>query len=713
MKKNHVSRIVALVLAFALVIGGMTTTAFAAWTDIDPDRKYTAQFDTLQELAEYEERLNVQIGQESFILLKNENETLPLESYERYVTVLGTAADTPSTGGGSGALSRPYNNNAAVSGVKQSASLIYDALELAGIKYNPRTKTRYLTVNPEPIGGSGMGGGLYREGGHYMEEVEDGDYDVEFGGRYFKAIKDGSLAGADDNYGIYGDAAIVFLSRSGSEGADNFAHSVQGHKDQTEHYSTLSDSEYELLAYAKYHFDKIIVILNTPAVLEIGNIQDDDEIGAVVWVGQTGWNGIEGLGAMLVGDVDFSGRTVDFWMRDMKTDPTYYNFGNYSQALYAMNGEYELRDGSNVVVSNDDNTVLMLGDPGNKTYSTREHAIDYAEGIFMGYRYYETVAAELTAAGEDGEAWYQEVTLYPFGYGLSYTTFEQEIVDVEGDINDKDGELTVSVKVTNTGDFAGKEVVQLYSTAPYFEGEIDKPEVALVQFEKTGLLKPGKSQIVKLTFAVKDLANFDYNDANANDYCGYELEEGDYKLSIRANSHVELDAVTLTCTEAGQWDEDGNPETPNNIFSQDLDTEWGAFNTNAYFWTESEEDHYLHRDMLLDYYEDLTQLSWLLTDDNYFKDEAFNILYERQYFNSYMDHDNKMTQEVETDYVNAWTKTKEDIPESWTQGAGVVDEATGMYPITLGDMIGVPFDDPLWDEFLNQLTWEELTASLM
>jgi len=713
--KKHVSKLVSMALAAAMVIGGMpTTAALAAWDDIDADRKYTAQFDNLQDLAEYEEQLNVQIGQESFVLLKNEGETLPLQAWEKNVTVLGTAADTPSTGGGSGALSQPYRNNPAVEGVSTRASLIYDALELAGINYNPRMRERYLTVNPVSIGGGGMGGGLYREGGHYMEEVEEGaEYDAEFGGRYFKAIKDGSMAGADDNFSVYGDAAIVFLSRSGSEGADNFAHSVQGHKDQTEHYSTLSDSEYELLAYAKYNFDKIIVVLNTPAVLEIGAIEDDPEIGAVVWVGQTGWNGIEGLGKMLTGEVDFSGRLVDFWMRDMKTDPTYYNFGNYSQALYAQTGEYTLSDGTNNIISNGSNTVLMLGDPANATYSNREHAIDYTEGIFMGYRYYETVAADLTAAGADGEAWYQDVTLYPFGYGLSYTTYEQEIVGVEGDINDPNGELTVTVKVTNTGNYAGKDVVQLYSTAPYFEGEIDKPEVALVQFEKTGMLKPGKSEEVKLTFAVKDLANFDYNDANANDYCGYELEPGDYKLSIRNNSHDELDAVTLTCETAGQWDEDGNPDTPNNIFSQDLDTEWGAFNTNAYFWTESEEDHYLHRYMLLDYYEDLTQLTWLATDDNYFKDEAFNVLFNRQYFNSYMDNDNKLTQEVETDYVNAWTKTKEDIPENWTQGAGVIDEATGMYPITLADMTGVAFDDPKWDEFLNQLTWEELTASEM
>lgn len=702
MKKKMISKVLSMALAFTLLVGG-SGTAFASWTDdISASRTYSAQFDTADELMAYDAALNIEIAKEGFVLLKN-NGALPLAKDERMVTVLGSEADTISTSGtGSGSQERPGVVMGSDYAAEEAATL-FQSLEAVGITANPRVRERYLTVNPLTISGStGNFGSIYSEGGHYMDLAEDGA--VEFDGQGYNPITDGtgSLDGVDDLYSLYGDAAIVVLVREGSEGADNPSNNVEGHSDPTDHYFMLSDSEKELIAYAKYHFSKVIVILNTPGVMEIGALEDDEEIDAIIWAAQAGWNGIMALGEILVGNVNPSGHVVDFWMRDFESDPTWYNFGNYSTASYIVNGTYE----TDYITTG--NTTVQMGKDVTSEYTNTEYVSDYAEGIFMGYRYYETVAADL---GEAGEAWYQSVTTYPFGHGLSYTTFTQSIEEVEGNLNDPDGEIVVTVKVTNTGKVAGKEVVQLYSTPPYFEGEIDKAAVNLVDFTKTQLLESGESETVQLTIAVKDLASFDYNDANGNGFEGYELEAGDYILSIRANSHDMLDERVLTAEIGLTWDEDGNPDTPNNIFSQDVDSVWGQYNTLAHTWTESGEDHYLTRSQLIDGdgAADLTGLAWLVTDDNLFTDMAFGILDTRTQVFSYEDYDDVKTPEVETDYENVWVRTEEDIPSTWTQGTGVLDE-NGQYALIVTDMKGVAYDDPQWDEFINQLTWEEVAT---
>lgn len=697
---NRKSKIISLLLAASMLTATMST-ASASWTDeISSDRVYTTQFDTADELMAYDAELNIRIAEEGFVLLKN-NGALPLAASERSVTVLGSEADTISTGGsGSGSQSHPGDAMGS-DYASEDPSTLFDSLEAVGIKANPRIRERYLTVNPAEIDSDAFGS-LYTENGHYMVEADDGV--VEYDGRYYNPVTDGtgSLDGVDDNYMIYDDAAIIVLVREGSEGADNPSHNVGGHSDVTDHYLSLSDSERELIAYAKYHFDKIIVVLNAASVMEVGALEDDEDIDAIIWAGQAGWNGIMALGEILVGDVNPSGHVVDFWMRDFETDPTWYNFANYTAASYAVNGEWT----TDLIASG--NQTPQMGKDVTSEYTNTEYCSDYAEGIFVGYRYYETVAEEL---GDEGEDWYRSVTTYPFGHGLSYTTFSQSIEAVEGNLGDADGKICVTVKVTNTGDVAGKEVVQLYSTPPYYEGEIDKSSVNLVNFAKTDELKPGESEIVTLTIAVKDLASFDYNDANGNDFYGYELEEGNYILSIRTNSHDVIEQVTMTADEALYWDEDGNPDTPNNVLSQDLDSEWGQFNTLSYTWTESGEEHYLHRDMLVEDGEvsDLTELSWLVTDDNMFIDEAFAVLNGRYQVYSYEDFDDIKTSEVETDYENVWVRTEDDIPDTWTQGAGTLNE-NGMYDITIQDMKGVDYDDEMWDEFINQLTWDEIAA---
>ena len=397
-------------------------------------------------------------------------------------------------------------------------------------------------------------------------------------------------------------------------------------------------------------------------------------------------------------------------MNKFESDPTWYNFGNYSGANYTVNGEFlKPEEGETGPLGNASEVLLWAPDMGhdpNGAATNDNTAVDYAEGIYVGYRYYETVADDL---GEAGEAWYDDNVVYPFGYGLSYTTFSQEIVNVEGDLSGATGEITVTVRVTNTGTVAGKEVVQIYSTLPYTVGGIDKSSVNLVGFAKTDMLRAGASQTVDITFDVKELASFDYDDANDNDYSGYELEAGSYVLSLRANSHDVIDTRTFECEQALYWDEDGNPQTPNNIFSQ-TGNAWEYANTAANNWTVSGTDHYLHRDDLINDEgtgaADLDGLSWLLTDDNAFTDEAFNVLAHRNNNTMAADYDNWLTSEVEDNYQNLWIKTEDDM-EGLTQGEGTVG-ANGLYDTILYDMKGVAYDDPAWDAFIDQVTWEEM-----
>lgn len=695
---SFVGIVVALILAVSLItVPAYTSNAEAASTSGNA-KTYESQYDSLEDTIQAGKDLNLEIAAEGFILLKNKDGALPLAKDERKVTVLGAQADSLAYGGGGSGGQGTPGKDSKVAGKKTD---IFDGLEAAGITANPRIRDRYLTVNPvamarEPSSFSTN----YRESGHYMEKVTTGG-EVEFAGNSYKSIANGSLAGADGNLYMYDDAAIVVISRSGAEGADNPSHNVDGHSDVNEHYLELDDAEKELMAYAKKHFGKIIVIINSPAVMELGCLEYDDSVGAILWIGQPGWNGTMVIGDILTGKINPSGRTVDFYMTDFTSDPVWYNSTDYTQALYAHTGEYR-NDDLGVTIA--PHTIPMGKTDGSEATNNQE-MIDYAEGIYVGYRYYETVAAEL---GEKGEEWYSSNVLYPYGHGLSYTNFTQKIVKTEGDLKNANGKVTINVEVKNTGSVAGKEVVQLYSTPPYTKGGIEKAAVNLVGFAKTGKLAPGASETVEIEIAVKDLASFDYNDKNKNDFCGYELEKGDYVLSIRKNSHIALDSKTLSCETALTWDEDGNPDTPNNIYSQPIDSKWGQYNTLSNAWTTSGTDHYLTRDKLVvdGKVSDLKELSWMIAndgEDNEFVDDAFAVLNSRYSNDVSKDFDNAKTFEKETDYENLWIV--KEVPANWTQ-------ASGNYNIKYNDMAGVALDDAKWDTFLNQLTWEELVNSI-
>lgn len=717
--KKTLKAVTSLALSVMLSLTSLTASANIA-SNLNPSVKYRAAYESMTEVEDASAKLNIQLEGEGAVLLKNADKALPLAAGSK-VTVLGSTADTLATGGsGSGGQTKPAGDN-----TPDAPITLFASLEAAGIEVNASVKAEY--EKPELAPKTLTYSGNSYDGGHYMDKAdEDAEGAIAFDDGWYVPCADGTGSLAAASLEGYTDTAIVVLSRSGAEGQDNDAYNltdrttgeaVTDHVD--DHYLQLTTSEKELMAYAKANFEKVVVLVNCPSVMELACLEKDEGIDAVLWIGQPGWNGVMAVGQILTGEINPSGRTVDFYMADFASDPTWYNFGDYSQSSAIINGEVAAT-GAALTMGYDEAYAVEGVTNGNYKF------IDYAEGIYLGYRYYETVYADLFEEDEDAaNEWWEKAVVYPFGYGLSYTTFEQEITDSTADLSDANGQISVTVKVTNTGDVAGKEVVQLYASAEYTPDEIEKAACNLIGFGKTKLLAPGESEEVTITCALKDLASFDYNDANGNDFTGYELEEGDYVLSVRKNSHEVIDAVELTVEEAIGWDEDGNEETPNNIFSAELDDAvWGRYNTQSFTWVVDGEDNYLRRSQMVEdgevaleeEYEAGSpnalqeQLGWAVADNgkaNVFTKEAFNLLNTQEIYGaSYYDTDNAATLEVETDVANPWVVA--DVPETWTQNAAEVN-ALGMYPIELADMIGVALDDEKWVTFMNQLTWDELT----
>ena len=316
------------------------------------------------------------------------------------------------------------------------------------------------------------------------------------------------LASARD----FSDTAIVVISRIGGEGddlpIDMYAAGLSA-TDDGRHYLELTQDEEDLLALVKAQgFERTVVLINTANAMELGFLEDDG-IDAALWVGTPGGEGFAAVGQALTGTVNPSGRLTDTYAYDLTSSPAYWNAGDFTY--------------------------------GNLS---GRHYVEFAEGIYVGYRYYETAAA-------DGFIDYDTTVQYPFGYGLSYTTFDQAI---EG-FGDAGGELSLTVKVTNTGDVAGKDVAQVYFTAPYTPGGIEKAHVVLAGFAKTKLLEPGESQTLTISFAEEDMASFDTQGAGC-----YVLEAGTYEIKLMANAHDVIDSREHEVARTVVYDE-SNPRS--------------------------------------------------------------------------------------------------------------------------------------------------------
>ena len=347
---------------------------------------------------------------------------------------------------------------------------------------------------------------------------------------YDPSIYDG-IESVEDTIGL------VFVTRVGQEGQDQ---KYDAYEDGTPHYLALSEDEKGTIEAAKRICGKVVVVLVSSAAMELTPIVSGDlEADAILWMGHPGQTGFAALAEILDGTVNPSGRTVDIYTSDMTADPSYQNIGSFAY--------------SNL-------TSAKCGYMGSEASEIPAYYLEYQEGMYMGYRYYETademdesfVYGQLDEGGAVTEA---GAVIYPFGYGLSYTSFRQELLSLV----EEDGQVTAEVKVTNTGDYAGKEVVQLYYGAPYTEMDveylIEKPSAQLIAFDKTQTLNPGDSEVVTLTFAMEDMASYCYTHENSNGTTGcYVLEEGEYVVSLRKNSHEVIDEASLTMDETFWYD---------------------------------------------------------------------------------------------------------------------------------------------------------------
>ena len=392
---------------------------------------------------------------------------------------------------------------------------LYDGLELGGFVLNPALKAFYADAARSGEG-RGSSPSMSREStGYKTGETPVSAYEDELKASFVE----------------YGDAAVVMFSRVGGEGFDlpRESKDTEGRSDPTQHYLELDDNERDLLDMVCAQYSKVIVLINSGTSMELGDLEKDERIGAILWVSMPGASGFGPIGRILNGEVNPSGRTVDTWAADFKADPTWENFckNNANATKLDADGNVlpEYLDASGNVVTNqlyDESGALV----------TSKYQIAYEEGIYIGYRYWETRGyTEKAASGND--SWYREHVVYPLGYGLSYTTFTKEVVGATLDgqpvengylltADDLDKQITFTVKVTNTGSVPGKDVTQLYYSAPYYDEGIEKAHVVLADFAKTSLLAAGSSEEITVSMKVRDMASYDYSDRNDNGYTTYE-----------------------------------------------------------------------------------------------------------------------------------------------------------------------------------------------
>ena len=577
---------------------------------------FEQEFTTKDEARENANQVVQEICEEGMILLKNENGALPLKNKAK-VSVFGKNSINLVYGG----------SGSAAPGGNIPKKTIYDSLNAAGFECNPTLKEFYED-NKKSGDGRGETPDLPTGG---VPELPTGETPIA---SYSASVK--------SSYSDYSDAAIMVVSRIAGENWD-LPRVAQDNDER--HYLELDNNERALLTdiVASNAFDHIILLVNTSNYIDLGFLkiasdpayeQFGKKIDGCIVVGSPGGNGIMALGNILNGSVNPSGHTVDTLYTHFEKDPTWENFGDGKPGGIAYGGSYRKASG------------------GYANY----YGVEYEEGIYLGYRYYET------RGHEKGEDWYNNNVVYPFGYGLSYTNFSQEIINksaLAGALNPNET-FDVEIKVTNTGDKAGKQVVQLYAEAPYEAGKIEKSYKVLVGFNKTSLLEPGKSETVKITVNPYDFASFDSHDANRNGEKTWELDSGKYVFHAGTDAHNDFDTFEKTLAEIA-------------LFKQGVETEVQPLFNEVTDWM-SRGQNLSRADFAQDEPASFPVAPTL--DELKLSDEQIAKL------DSYESTNNETYEKMPTTNAPLTVKLKE--------------------------LAGKPYDDELWDAFLDQLTPDEM-----
>ena len=560
----------------------------------------TLSDETNEEAAEVAE----EIMEDGIVLLKNES-LLPLNETKK-LNIFGWESINPAYGGaGSGGINDLYD-----------IVSLNQGLENAGFSINQELVdfyNNYGADNPEMS--------IQKQSWTLPEPPVD-----TYSDELIKSAKE------------YSDVAVVVLSRKAGEGHNDIPMDVSkaaydNNSDkyddfpEGEHYLQLSQTERDMVDMVCSNFDNVIVVYNGANQFELGFADEYPQIKSVVWCPGTGNVGFNALGKVFSGEVNPSGKTPDTFIYDMTTAPWWNN---------AEKTEYT--------------NLADMAVEGMNAGTAQVYApafTNYVEGIYVGYKYYETAAQE-------GAIDYDKTVQYPFGYGLSYTEFEQKM----GELEEKDGQISVDVEVTNTGDVAGKDVVEVYYKPPYTNGGIEKSSANLIEFAKTDLLQPGESQTVTVTFSIEDMASYDENHAKA-----YVLEKGDYAISINSDSHTVLDQKTYTA------DKDVVYKGENKRASDDTAA------TNVFEDAKGDVTYLSRADHFANYEEATAAPASAELSEPYVSEYHLNSNFDK------------------TTYLN-----DEDVMPTTGADNG----------LTLADMRDADYDDPRWEKLLDQLTVDEM-----
>ena len=549
-----------------------------------------------------------EVQSEAITMLKNDDGNLPLSDTK--VNVFGWGSTNPVYGGtGSGSMSAQY----------PTVSLL-DGMAQAGLKTNEdlsKLYTDYRTDRPEV--------GMFAVD-WTLPEVPAANYSQQL----------------IDDAKAFSNQALIVITRVGGEGSDlptdmkaegiTYNNNSVDYEDfePGEHFLQLSQTEQDMIDLVTSNFDDVTLVYNGANAFQFDFLNDYPQIKSVLWCPPAGQTGFAALGEILAGTVNPSGKTSDTFVYDLTATPTFNNFGDFA---------YDNVD-----------EFAITSTFGGASSEVAPHFVNYVEGIYVGYKFYETAA-------DEGLIDYDATVQYPFGYGLSYTTFSQEMGDVTYDQDA--GTVSFDVTVTNTGDVAGKDVVEVYYNPPYTNGGIEKATANLVAFDKTELLEPGASETVSIEFDDDDMASYDYENAKA-----YVLEAGDYEISINSDSHTVIDAQTIAVPETITYNTEDNTHNGDDVVA-----------TNQFDNAAG----------------DVTYLSRADGFANY--DEA-----------TAAPASMSMSDEIKAEFLNngnydpaSYNDDTDEMPTTGTDNG-----------VRLADLTGKDYDDPQWDKLLDQLTVEDM-----
>lgn len=605
--------LVGIVVAVSMMLSGPLATLLNNATLT----KYTLSDATVSKANE----LAKEVQSEAITMLKNDDSNLPLSN--KKVNVFGWGSTNPVYGGtGSGSMSDQYDTVSLLDGMKE-----------AGLETNADLSKLYTDYRADrPVVA------MWSQD-WTLPEVPADQY------------SDSLISDAKS----FSDEAVVVLTRVGGEGADlptNMKAETITYKNNSkdyddfqdgEHFLQLSKTERDMIDLVTKNFDKVTLVYNGANAFQFDFLSNYPQIKSVLWCPPAGQTGFSALGDVLAGETNPSGKTSDTFVKNLTKTPVFNNTDGAAAASSSSVGA----DGAFVYDNVDDLAAKYTGFTGQEN-TVLPSFVNYVEGIYVGYKFYETAA-------DEGLINYDDTVIYPFGYGLSYTSFEQKM----GDVSYKDGKVTFDVTVTNTGDTAGKDVVEVYYNPPYTDGGIEKASKNLVAFEKTEKLEPGASETVKIEFDDDDMASYDNKGAKA-----WVLEKGDYTISIQSDSHHVIDSEKINVADTITYDSESNTHNDDQTVA-----------TNQFDYAAG----------------DVTYLSRANHFANYAEATAAPTNFS-------------MNDEVKAAFTNNGnydpTKYDDDSDKMPTTGA--------KNDLRLADMYGKDYDDADWEKLLDQLTFDDM-----